>query len=223
MDISPATQGEQENEQPQQVSSHSLSAHHTNTPPLIVSTQRSIREQHITDTAFNDTQLSANTLSQLIVSIPIIQRATRSMKIIVSSPHPPRETHAVHELSDQSHSDINSPLARKRVRLATTTGNKRCQPSSALQGASCTDIPPAKRVRRDSPKRLTGRKKCQAPLCKVLVVQIFHQLKGFTTRDRNDCLLQPEEKSANLAPLCKVLVVQIFHQLKGFAVTALNG
>ncbi len=77
MDLSPSTQGEQE---PQQVSSHSPLAQHTNTSPLIVSIPRSIREQHITETASNDTQFSVHTLSQLIVSIPYSVRAQRLKK-----------------------------------------------------------------------------------------------------------------------------------------------
>ncbi len=148
MDLSRATQGEQENEQPQQVSSHSLSAQHTNTPPLIVSIPHLIREQRITDTAFSDTQFSTNTPSQLIVSIPYpmrAQRNTRSNKLIVSIP---RETH--------SELDIKSSLARKRIRWSTRTTGKKCQPSSTLKGASCTDIPPAKRVHHDIPQQLAG-------------------------------------------------------------------
>ncbi|XP_064405452.1 uncharacterized protein LOC135350548 [Halichondria panicea] len=118
--LSPSTQRERKNEQLQQVSSHSPSAQHTNKSPLIVSIPRSIREQHITDTASND----------------------------------PRETHAEQEQSKQSHSDINSQLARKR--LHTRTRGKQCQPSFTLQGASPSTTPPAKRVHPDSPQQLAG-------------------------------------------------------------------
>ncbi|XP_064404592.1 uncharacterized protein LOC135349879 [Halichondria panicea] len=155
MDLSPSTQ---EKEQPQQVSSHSPSAQHTNKSPLIVSIPRSIREQHITDTTSTDTRLCGDTPLQLIVSIPYpimrAQRNTRSNKLIVSIPYPPRETHTEHEQSKQSHSDINSPLARKR--LHTRTRDKKCQPSSTLQGASPSDTPPAKRVHLDIPHQLAG-------------------------------------------------------------------
>ncbi len=157
MDPSPSTQGERKNEQPQQVSSHSPSAQHTNKSPLIVSIPRSIREQHITDTASNDTRLFGDTPSQLIVSIPYpmrAQRNTRSNKLIVSIPYPLRESRAEHEQSKQSHSDINSPLARKRLR--TRTRGKKCQPSSTLQGASPSATPPAKRVHLDIPQELAG-------------------------------------------------------------------
>ncbi len=44
MDLSPSTQGEQE---PQQVSSHSPLAQHTNTSPLIVSIPRKQKENNI--------------------------------------------------------------------------------------------------------------------------------------------------------------------------------
>ena len=155
--LSPSTQRERKNEKPQQVSSHSLSAQHTNKSPLIVSIPHSIREQHITDTAFNDTRLFGDTPSQLIVSIPYpmrTQRNTWSKKLIVSIPYPPRETHAEHKQSKQSHSDINSPLARKRLR--TRTKGKHCQPSSTLQGASPPVTPPAKRVHLDIPQQLAG-------------------------------------------------------------------
>ncbi len=157
MDLSPSTQGEQKNEQPQQVSSHSPSAQHTNKSPLIVSIPRSIGEQHITDTASNDTRLFGDTPSQLIVSIPYLmrtQRNTRSNKLIVSIPYPTRETHAEHEQSKQSHSDINSPIARKRLR--TRTRGKKGQLSSTLQGTSPLDTPPAKRVHLDIPQQLAG-------------------------------------------------------------------
>ncbi|XP_064389838.1 NACHT, LRR and PYD domains-containing protein 14-like [Halichondria panicea] len=91
MDQSQSTQEEQENEQPQQERSHSVSAQHTTTSPLIVSIADSIREQHINETASNDTQFSADTPSQLIVSIPYpirAQRNTRLKKPIVSIPYP---------------------------------------------------------------------------------------------------------------------------------------
>ena len=180
MDQSQSTQKEQENEQPQQESSpHSPSSQHTNTSPLIVSIP--IREQHINETASNDTRFSADTPSQLIVSIPYpmrAQRNTRLKKLIVSIPYPPRETHKFserntrlkklfvsipypqrkthleHELSEQSHSDIHSPLARKR--LSTRTRGKQYKPSSNSKGASCTDIPPARRVQNNIPKQLAS-------------------------------------------------------------------
>ena len=142
MDLSPPTQEEEKNEQPQQESSHSLSAEHTTTPPLIVSTPRSIREQHITEIASNDTL-------QLIVSIPRIHHRAAESEKNVSVPYPLKEER---ELSKQSHSDINSPLARKRLSTSETF-----QPSSTLQcPSSPSDNPPAKRVHHDSPQQLAG-------------------------------------------------------------------
>ena len=179
MDLSPSTQEERKNEQPQQVSSHSPSAQHTNKSPLIVSIPRSIREQHITDTASNDTRLFGDTPSQLIVSIPYpmrAQRNTRSNKLIVSIPYPPRETHAEHEQSKQSHSDINSQLDLARKRLRTRTRGKHCQLSSTLQGASTSDTPPAKRVHLDSPKRL--RTRTRGKIC-----QLSSTLQGVSPSD----------------------------------------
>ena len=126
MDLSPLTQREQKHEQPQQVSSHSLSAQHTNSSPLIVSIPRLIREQHITETA---TRFSVDTPSQLIVSIPypIIARRNTPSK------------------------EINS-LTRERL----STGKKCQPPSFPLQSASCSDTPPAKRVYHYSPQQLAG-------------------------------------------------------------------
>ncbi len=146
MDLSPPTQ--EKNEQPQQESSHSLSAEHTTTPPLIVSTPRSIREQHITEIASNDTL-------QLIVSIPRIHHRAAESEKNVSVPYPLKETHSERKLSKQSHSDINSRLARKR--LSTRTKGETFQPSSTVQcPSSPSDIPPAKRVHHDSPQQLAG-------------------------------------------------------------------
>ena len=105
MDLSPSTQEEEKNEQPRQESSHSLSAEHTTTSPPIVSTPHPIREQHITEIASNDTL-------QLIVSIPRIHdRAAESEKNVI----PLKETNSEREISKQSHSDVNSRLARKRL------------------------------------------------------------------------------------------------------------
>ncbi len=97
MDLSPSTQEEEKNEQPQQESSHSLSAEHTTTLPLTVSTPRSIREQHITETASNDTL-------QLIVSIPRIHDRAAESEKNVSVPYLLKKTNSECEIS---HSDIH--------------------------------------------------------------------------------------------------------------------
>ncbi|XP_064389835.1 uncharacterized protein LOC135337779 isoform X2 [Halichondria panicea] len=115
MDQSQSTQEEQENKQPQQVSSHSRSVQHTNTSPLIVSTPRSIREQHITETASDDTL-------QLIVSIPRIHRAAESEKNrkavlqleLQSSPSDERRHHLEAELA---HINIKIQVVEERQRL----------------------------------------------------------------------------------------------------------
>ena len=153
MDQSQSTQ-EEENEQLQQVSTHSLSAQHTNTSPLIVSTPHPIREQHVNETV-SSTRFFA---LQPIICIPRIQLPTRSKKTIVSTQYPPRETHSEYELSN-SQCDINSPQAKKKL-YATRTRGKRCQPSSTCQGASCADIPPAKRVHHESSTRTSGQSPC---------------------------------------------------------------
>ncbi len=211
MDQSQSTQEEQENEQPQQESSpHSPSAQHTNTSPLIVSIPRSIREQHINEiasndtqfsadtpsqltvsipypiraqrntrlkklivsipypltsplivsiareqhineTASNDTRISADTPSQLIVSIPYQIRAQRDTRLNVSIPYPLKETNSEREISKQSHSDIHSTLAR--TQFSTRSKRKNCKPSSNLKGATSTDIP---RVHLDNSQQLAG-------------------------------------------------------------------
>ena len=139
MDLSQSTQGEEKNEQPQHESSHSLSSQHTNTSPLIVSIPRSIREQHITEIASNDTL-------QRIVSIPRIHHRAAESEKNVSVPYPLKETNSI---SKQSHSDINSRLARKR--LSTRTRGETFQPSSTPSG-----IPPSKTGHLDNSQQLAG-------------------------------------------------------------------
>ena len=64
MDLSPSTQGEQKNDQPQQVSSHSPSAQHTSWPPTVYGPHSShtITEQCIT--VSDTTQMTTSTHSQ---------------------------------------------------------------------------------------------------------------------------------------------------------------
>ena len=72
MDLSPLTQGEQKNEQPQQVSSHSPSAQHTSWPPTVYGPHSShtITEQCIT--VSNTTQMTTSTHTGKISKFPIL-------------------------------------------------------------------------------------------------------------------------------------------------------
>ncbi len=92
-----------------------------------------------------------------------------------------------------------------------STSIKKCQPpSSTLQGASCTDIPPAKRVHHDIHKRLstsTRRKKCQtsSTLQGARCIKVHHdipqQLAGSSRQYESDdsdstCIQQYESDSS---------------------------
>ncbi|XP_064390046.1 uncharacterized protein LOC135337956 [Halichondria panicea] len=149
MGLSQSTQGEQENEQPQKVSSHSLSAQHTNTLPLTVSTPHPIREQHVNETVFS-TRFLANTRLQPTICIPKIQLATQSNVCTHGSTLKGANIPQVKRVHQDS--SLKSLFAR--------TKDKMGQPSSTLprKGAN---IPPAKKVCHNSPKQTSTRKMCQ--------------------------------------------------------------
>ncbi len=64
MDLSPSTQGEQKNEQPQQVSSHSPSAQHTSWPPTVYGPHSSHTRTEQCITVSDTTQMTTSTHSQ---------------------------------------------------------------------------------------------------------------------------------------------------------------
>ncbi|XP_064405398.1 uncharacterized protein LOC135350515 [Halichondria panicea] len=64
MDLSPPTQGEQKNEQPQQVSSHSPSAQHTSWPPTVYGPHSSHTRTEQCITVSDTTQMTTSTHSQ---------------------------------------------------------------------------------------------------------------------------------------------------------------
>ena len=63
MDLSPLTQGEQKNEQPQQVSSHSPSAQHTSWPPTVYRPHSSHTRTEQCITVSDTTQMTTSTHS----------------------------------------------------------------------------------------------------------------------------------------------------------------
>ncbi len=66
MDLSPSTQGEQNNDQPQQVSSHSPSAQHTSWPPTVYGPHSSHTRTEQCITVSDTTQMTTSTHSQSI-------------------------------------------------------------------------------------------------------------------------------------------------------------
>ena len=148
MDLSPSTQGEHKNEQPQQVSSHSPSAQHTSCPPTVYGPHSSHTRTEQCITVSDTTQMTTSTHSQS--SAHFQSSISANNEQIEASPQvydclgtPPAK-----RVCFDSPQQLNS-IATSTRPLSTGTRRKKYETSSS-------DTPPAKRVHLNIPQQLAG-------------------------------------------------------------------
>ncbi len=141
MGLSQSTQGEQKNEQPQQVSSHSPLAQHTSWPPTVYGPHSSHTTTDQCITVSDTTQMTTTTHSQ---SSAHFQSSIRTnTEQIEASPqdYGCLSTPPARRVCFDSPQQLNSIATCTRP-LTTGTGRKICETSPS-------DIPPATRVHLD--------------------------------------------------------------------------